>query len=332
MSPNEFALPGYEDLEISTQIIIRDAQVRGIEVTVLDRKNNFIKLVKDDHTEYVKQATKTSKDSYVSFLTMENKSVSKIVLADGGLRVPEGQTFDDPKDALKYAESAPWEKMVIKPATTNFGIGIAIAEKSNGPSMMEFGISNAFALSDTILVEEFIEGAEFRFLVIDFETVAICQRIPANVCGDGLSNIKELVAEKNADPRRGIGYRTPLERIELGETELDVLKSDYDFDGNSIPDKDQTVLLRKNSNISTGGDSIDVTDDVHSSYKKIAERAAKLVDASICGVDIILPRPTEEEKYSILELNFNPVLYIHNYPYQGQNRQVGKKILDLLGY
>ena len=67
---HSFRLPGFEDLELSTQILLKAAIKRGIAFEILDRKENFISLTKDGHTEYVKQATKTSLDSDVTVLIM----------------------------------------------------------------------------------------------------------------------------------------------------------------------------------------------------------------------------------------------------------------------
>jgi len=332
MSDTGFALKGYEDLEISTQIIIRDALNRGVDIEILDRKSNFIRLGKNGKTEYVKQATKTSKDSYISFLIMENKSVSKLLLQESGLLVPAGRTFFDPDEALRFSQSISGKKIVIKPATTNFGIGIMIMDTDRKTAAVESAITRAFSFAETIIVEDFVAGSEYRFLVVDFETLAVCQRVPANILGDGSKSIEKLVGEKNRDPRRGKGHVTPLEKIQLGETEISVLSDDYGYRWDTVPRKGEAVFLRRNSNISTGGDSIDVTDTTDSFYKQIAEKAAKSVDARICGVDMILSCLDSKGDYAILELNFNPVLYIHNYPYQGKNRHVGEKILDLLGF
>ena len=332
MNDTDFALKGYEDLEISTQIIIRDAVNRGIDVEILDRKSNFLRLRKNGKTEIVKQATKTAKDSYISFLIMEDKSVSKLLLQESGLWVPEGRTFFTPEKALQYSQSIPEKKIVVKPTTTNFGIGITILDTHRKTSDIKSAITHAFSFAETIMVEEFVKGSEYRFLVVDFETIAVCHRIPANVQGDGISTIEKLVEEKNRDPRRGQGHITPLEKIQLDETEVTVLKEDYGYHNDTIPRKGEAVFLRRNSNVSTGGDSIDVTDTTDSFYKHIAEKAAKSVSAAICGVDMILPAPEKKGDYAILELNFNPVLYIHNYPFQGKNRHVGEKILDLLGF
>ncbi|MCG6167883.1 bifunctional glutamate--cysteine ligase GshA/glutathione synthetase GshB [Leptospira sanjuanensis] len=332
LSPEIYTLEGFSDLEISTQIVIRDALNRGLEVEVLDRKNHFLRL-KDSNglVQYVKEASKTALDSYMSFLVMENKTISKIVLFESGLEVPAGDSFAEADSALVFWRKNSNRKMVVKPVTTNFGIGITILAPFASEEDVKKAIKIAFNHSESIIVEEFAEGNEYRFLVVGNETVAVCNRIPANVIGDGKHTIEQLVAIKNEDKRRGVGHVTPLEKIQLGETELDVLQQ-FGFTKESIPSKDQKVFLRKNSNISTGGDSIDVSDLAHPYYKDLAVKAAASVGAKICGVDIILKDLETKGEYRILELNFNPVLYIHNYPYEGKNRDVGNKILDLLGF
>ncbi|EMY77679.1 phosphoribosylamine--glycine ligase-like protein [Leptospira weilii serovar Ranarum str. ICFT] len=332
LSPEMFALKGFEDLEISTQIIIRDALNRGLEVEVLDRKNHFLRLKNSAGlVQYVKEASKTALDSYMSFLVMENKTISKIIMYESGLEVPAGDSFGDPQSAFVFWQKNSHRKMVVKPVTTNFGIGITILAPRASEEDAKKAIKIAFNHSESVIVEEFAEGNEYRFLVIGEKTVAVCNRIPANVTGDGVRSIEDLVALKNEDKRRGVGHVTPLEKIQLGDTELDVLQQSG-FTKDSIPPKDQKVFLRKNSNISTGGDSMDVTDLAHSYYKELAVKAATAAGAKICGVDIILQDLENKGDYRILELNFNPVLYIHDYPYEGKNRDVGNKILDLLGF
>ncbi|WP_025182932.1 bifunctional glutamate--cysteine ligase GshA/glutathione synthetase GshB [Leptospira kirschneri] len=332
LSPEKFVLEGFEDLEISTQIVLRDALNRGLEVEILDRKNHFLRLKNQNGlVQYVKEASKTALDSYITFLVMENKTISKIIMYEYGLQVPEGDSFVDSESALFFWQKNFDRKMVVKPVTTNFGIGISILPPYTSEEDAKKAIKIAFNHSEFIIVEEFAEGSEYRFLVIGEKTVAVCNRIPANVTGDGVHTIQDLVSFKNEDPRRGVGHVTPLEKIQLGDTELDVLQQSG-FTKDSIPAKDQKVFLRKNSNISTGGDSMDVTDLAHPYYKELAVKAAQSVGAKICGVDIILQELEKKGDYRILELNFNPVLYIHNYPYEGKNRDVGNRILDLLGF
>ncbi|TGK13867.1 bifunctional glutamate--cysteine ligase GshA/glutathione synthetase GshB [Leptospira fletcheri] len=331
LDPSEYVLSGFEDLEISTQIMIRDALNRGLTVEVLDRVSHFLRISGSGSSRLVKEASKTDLDSYMTFLVMENKTVTKRILHEKGIRVPIGISFSDPEEGMRYFRGHSEKKLVVKPVTTNFGIGITILSPRSSEEQAKTAIETALSFSETAILEEFAEGQEYRFLVIGSECVAVCNRIPANVIGDGSKSVRELVLEKNRDPRRGIGHVTPLEKIRLEETELGVLK-EQGLAVDSVPASGETVYLRRNSNISTGGDSIDVTDEASPAYKKIAVDAAKAVGAKICGVDIIVKDLGGNEDYRILELNFNPVLYIHNYPYSGKNRDVGNRILDLLGF
>lgn len=328
----EFNLIGYEDLELSTQILILDAMKRGIEFNVMDRLENFISLSDGEKIEYVKQATKTSKDSYITALIMENKLVTKEILKENNIRVPKGKNYDDIEEAKRDFRLFKNERIVIKPKSTNFGLGISIFTGSYSKEDYDKAIDIAFREDSSILIEEFMTGKEYRFLVIGGEVVGILHREPANVIGDGERSIRELVYEKNKDPLRGKGYKTPLEKIKLGEIEEMFLKNqglNFDY----VPKDEEKIYLRENSNISTGGDSIDFTDKIHDSYKKVALKSAKAVRAVITGVDMVIDDINEKAKennHGIIELNFNPAIHIHCFPYKGTNRKAGEKILDLL--
>ncbi len=328
----EFNLVGYEDLELSTQILILDAIKRGIEFNMMDRLENFISLSDGEKVEYVKQATKTSKDSYITALIMENKLVTKDILRENNIRVPKGKDYDNIDEAKKDFRLFKDEKIVIKPKSTNFGLGISIFPGEYSREDYDKAVEIAFREDSSILIEEFMTGKEYRFLVIGEEVVGILHREPANVIGNGESTIEELVFEKNKDPLRGKGYKTPLEKIKLGEIEEMFLKN-QGLSFKSIPKNGEKIYLRENSNISTGGDSIDFTDKIHPSYKEVALKAAKAVKALICGVDMVIDNIEEEAKeknHGIIELNFNPAIHIHCFPYKGENRKAGEKILDLL--
>lgn len=324
----------YKGLELSTQMMIKEALERNIKVEVLDWDDNFIRLTQGDKVEYIKQATKTSKDTYIAPLIMENKEVTKIVLRENGIRVPEGITIKSIEEGFESIETFLGKDLVIKPKSTNFGHGVVILKGEYSRDDVRRAMELAFTYDSSILLEEFISGKEYRFFVVGEEVVAILHRVPANVRGDGIHTIKELVEVKNLDPLRGKGYVTPLERIMLGQMEEEYLVyQGKTFD--TIPLKNETIYLRENSNISTGGDSIDYTDEVIEEYKQIAVQAAKSAGAKICGADIMIQdihkKPTSNN-YGIIEINFNPAIHIHDFPYQGKNRFIEKKILDLLGF
>lgn len=329
-----YHLAGFEDLELSTQILLKAAIKRGIEFEILDREENFIALTKNGKREYIKQATKTSLDSYVTALIMENKSVTKKILASQGIRVPNGKDYHDINEAMADFELFQGKQIVIKPKSTNFGLGITIFTGPFSKKEYEKAFELAFVHDRTILIEELLTGKEYRFLVMGDEVVGVLHRIPANVVGDGIHTIEELVSIKNQDPLRGQGYKTPLEMITLGEAEEMFLQG-QGKSWSDVPKSREIIYLRENSNISTGGDSIDFTDVIPDSYKQIAIHAAKGANAVFCGVDMVIDNITEEagkDNYGIIEINFNPAIHIHCYPYVGKNRKPEERILELLGF
>ena len=329
-----YQLAGFREMELSTQIFMFDAIQKGVQVKVLDESDQFLRLQFQDHVEYVKNANMTSKDSYIVPLIMENKTVTKKVLKEAGFRVPGGAEFSSMEEAVKAYPRFAEQAFVIKPKSTNYGLGITIFKEGASLEDYQAGLAIAFREDSSVLVEEFMPGTEYRFFVIDGEVQAIMLRVPANVIGDGIRTVKELVEEKNSDPLRGTNHRAPLELIQLGELEQLMLK-EQGLTIESVPQANQIVYLRENSNISTGGDSIDMTDEFSEAYKKIAVSAVEALGAKISGIDLIIPDkeidPTTDKKaYGIIEANFNPAMHMHVYPFAGKGRRLTMNVLKLL--
>lgn len=103
----------------------------------------------------------------------------------------------------------------------------------------------------------------------------------------------------------------------------------------SIPNKDVRVNLRENSNISTGGDSVDRTQEMDSSYLELAAQMTKAMGAWVCGVDLIIPdygQPYSKEagNATCIELNFNPLMYMHTYCAEGPGQPITSKVVEKL--
>lgn len=328
-----YQLNGFTDMELSTQIFMFDAIQQGIRVEVLDRQDQFLKLQVKDHVEYVKNGNMTSKDTYVSPLIMENKTVTKKILHQKGFRVPLGEEFNDMEHALRSFDLFSGQSFVVKPKSTNYGLGISIFKEGATYEDYQKALAIAFKEDSSVLIEEFMEGTEYRFFVLDDQVLGVLLRISANVKGDGKHTIEELVKQKNLDPLRGTGHRTPLETIQLGELEILMLKG-QGYQTDSVPKAGETIYLRENSNVSTGGDSIDVTDQIPDDYKKIAVDAAAALGAHISGMDLIIEDTSvpasHHHAYGIIEANFNPSMYMHIYPYKGKSRRVTMHIIHYL--
>ena len=225
-------------------------------------------------------------------------------------------------------------QIVVKPKSTNFGLGISIFQEPASLEAYRKALEIAFSEDAAVLVEEFIAGTEYRFFVLDGQCEAVLLRVAANVVGDGQHTLRELVAIKNDNPLRGRDHRSPLEIIELGDIEL-LMLDQQGYGPDDILPAGVKVDLRRNSNISTGGDSIDVTDSMHPSYKELAANMAKAMGAWACGVDLIIPDSSaistkENPNCTCIELNFNPSMYMHTYCAEGPGQSITPKILAKL--
>ena len=330
-----YALSAFDNMELSTQALLFDLIQKGIKTEILDENDQFLCLQHGEHIEYVKNGNMTSHDSYISPLIMENKVVTKKVLAKVGFNVPQSVEFTSLEQAVASYPLFEGRAVVIKPKSTNYGLGISIFQQGvHNCDDFAKAVEIAFREDKEIMVEDYLVGTEYRFFVLGEETLAVLLRVPANVVGDGVHTVAELVATKNDHPLRGDGSRTPLKKIALGDIEQLQLK-EQGLTVDSIPAKDQLVQLRANSNISTGGDSIDMTDEMHDSYKRLAVGITKAMGAAVCGVDLIIPnlkKPAEASlsSWGVIEANFNPMMMMHIFPYAGKSRRLTQNVIKML--
>src|SRR5699024_9481128 len=182
-----YVLNGFEDMELSTQLLMYDAIELGVEVEVFDRADHFLKLSHKNIVEYVRNGNMTSKDTTISHFIMENKTVTKKILAEAGFNVPGGGEYHSIKEALNHYSNYQNQPIVVKPKSTNYGIGISVFKKYPDKTSYKEALDIAFQEDDTVLVEEFVPGTEYRFLVLNDEVGAVLLRVPANVIGDGKS-------------------------------------------------------------------------------------------------------------------------------------------------
>ncbi|MDN3507899.1 MAG: bifunctional glutamate--cysteine ligase GshA/glutathione synthetase GshB [Simkaniaceae bacterium] len=284
-------------LEPSTQLVIAEAIRRNLSLEILDSKQSIIRI----GNEIIKQATITSLDSIEVLDLLQDKAATKKMLQDGNLSVPQEKS---------YTES----DLVIKPNSANFGDGISFIKKGDRTAY-EKALERAQLYDPQVIVEEKVHGDEYRFLVIGKKVVAVAKRLPAYVIGDGISTLLELTIKKREQQKK---TRPEKECIRLSDVTCPTL----------IPKKGDRIFLRLNTNVSTGGEAIDVTDTIEAKFKEIALQAAKILGAAITGIDMII----DGKNYWILEANHNPHLALHANPTEGMPREPSKPLLDLLGF
>ncbi|HYD53112.1 MAG TPA: Mur ligase family protein, partial [Gemmatimonadaceae bacterium] len=102
---------------------------------------------------------------------------------------------------------------------------------------------------------------------------------------------------------------------------------------NSVPPAGERVFLRATANLSTGGTSIDRTEEMHPDNVTACELAAGAVGLDVAGIDVMTPDisvPFRENGAVILEVNAAPGIRMHTHPTEGTPRNVGAPIVDML--
>lgn len=275
------------------------------------------------------QATTTSQTSVIAVENACDKQVTKNLLKSAGLPVPSGGAVNSLNDAFHIADQIGYP-VVIKPVNGRQGQGVITNIKDKEEL---FHVVNCMDQHvEGYIVEHYYEGHDYRLLVIDGRLIAASLRLPPFVIGNGQDSIRRLIEIENKNPLRGDGHEKPMTKIPSNFTVTCFLeKSGLTLD--SIPSKGQVVQVVGNANLSTGGQAIDVTDEVHPTIKEIAIAAAKVVGLDIAGIDMIssdITKPFDPCRSTIIEVNAAPGIRMHHYPSKGKSRNVGKAIVDYL--
>lgn len=323
---NFVPLKGYESFEATTQIIIKEIIERGLEWEVIDANNNLIAVHYSGREYIIHEGTISDGNSLIAYWLSNNKWMTKQMLHRKGISYARGVILSA-GNRLEDVSIPPFP-LVVKPADTDHGLGVSTSITTIDE--LKTAVDKAFRLSDKVIIEQFHQGCEYRFLVIDGVVRAIAYREPANITGDGVNTISRLIDMKNVG--RGDDYRHPLLKILIDDEVIRHLAL-QGLTPDSVVAEGRKIYLRHNSNLSTGGDSIDVTEEIGQGYKNVAVKAADALGLRIAGVDMIIADVDSMpalDNHIVIELNAPAMLSMHDYPYIGKNRNVEKYVLDCI--
>jgi cyanophycin synthetase len=311
----------------STSAIVNEAKQRGIPVRTL-AEGRFIFLGYGKLQKRI-EGSICETTSSIAVDIAGDKRATKILLAEALVPVPSGIVVYNEKELHTAIEKYGFP-LVTKPLDGHQGKNIT-TNITHSDELVE-GYKLAQKYSSGVIVEKYIKGKDYRFLVVNYKLVAVAERSPALVVGNGVNTIRELVEQINTDPKRGVGHENLLTKIAIDDLSKIMLKS-QGFDENSIAPSGVTVILKDTANLSTGGTAKDVTDIVHLENVLLAERIAHLIGLDICGIDIMAPdvsTPISKNGGAVLEVNAAPGLRMHIAPSEGKPRAVGKVIVELM--
>lgn len=319
----------------STKLILDEAERFGVQWRTIPGTTIIELRLHDTVRHFWGQVPSTT--SYVGYYGCTNKYANKCLLHDRGISVPRGYLVfpDDTAKDSKEVYDALRKPIVVKPvhgSTHGRDVHVGIDDLGEYECILSHLLPKAHC-SSGILVEEMFRGEEYRILATRDQVLGVIHRIPANVVGDGRRTVRALVELKNADSRRGEGHTKALVNIAIDD-EATALLSESSLEWDSVVERGRRVFLRKVSNLSQGGDSIDITDIVHPSVLEIALRAMNAIpDLALAGIDFMtndIASLQTDDSYVIIEMNHSPMLSMHDYPYEGKNRHAAREFLFLL--
>ncbi|MFZ1328882.1 MAG: cyanophycin synthetase, partial [Chitinophagaceae bacterium] len=311
----------------STGCIVDEAAKRGIPYIRLN-KASLVQLGYGVNQKRIR-ATIASTTSNIAVDIACDKEETKMLLEAAEIPVPRG-TVIRTEEGMDAAIAKYGYPLVIKPIDGNHGKGNTTNITNRQQAIKAFEAAKAYSRS--VIIERFLTGYDFRCLVINNKFICAALRTPASVVGDGIHNIQWLIDETNRDPRRGFGHEKVLTQITIDQFTQKMM-DDAEITLDHIPSNGERVLLKPTANLSTGGTSTDVTDEVHPANIFMFERIARIIGLDICGIDVMatdLRTPVAENGGAILEVNAAPGFRMHIDPSEGLPRNVAEPVVDML--
>ncbi len=253
-------------------------------------------LVQNSRSHHISRTVEhISNDKYLAKLLLQEH---KVPVAIG----KEVQTFEEAKEAFLEIGDC-----VVKPVFGSLYQGVTIGIDSEEKLEQAWKYVRETDPKGPILVEEYIKGADLRVHVANGKFVVAYLRMPANVMGDGVHTIREIVDQKNKKRNTLPGVRG--KEIKFDDTILHYLKCD-NLTPETILPKGKPAVLSYNPNIYGGADWFNISDIVHPTIKKISEDAVRSVgDSGFFGLDLLCEnpqKPIDEARTIICEVNSRP--------------------------
>ncbi|MES2869874.1 MAG: N-acetylglutaminylglutamine synthetase [Pseudomonadota bacterium] len=295
-------------------ILVEEAYKRGIDVQIDNASAGLFTLSHGGRRIRCKESL-TDLTSAISMSLCQDKSLTHTVLSQAGLNVPTQQLAGNADDNLAFLEQH--TRVVVKPVDGEQGNGVAV--DLDNIELVQQAIETARAFDSRVLLESFHEGLDLRIVVIGFEVVAAAIRRPAQVIGDGMHSVQQLIKAQSRRRQAATGGESRIPQD--AETLRTVQAAGYDY--TSILPTGQTLVVRRTANLHTGGCLEDVTGVLHPVLADAAIRAARALDIPVVGLDLMVPAADQPE-YVFIEANERAGLANH------EPQPTAERFIDLL--
>ncbi|WP_036374301.1 N-acetylglutaminylglutamine synthetase [Micromonospora sp. ATCC 39149] len=305
---------GYHRLNPYAKIVADEAMRRGIRVEVTDPEWGELRLSNGGRTIVTRESL-SELTSAVAMSRCDDKRVTRRILTEAGLSVPAGRTAtSDDADAAFLAEVG---RVVVKPARGEQGNGITVGVRT--PQALTAAVALARGFCPDVLIEQMRDGEDLRVIVIDHEVVAAAVRRPAQITGDGVHDIAELIERQS---RRRAAATGGESRIPVDDMTRDVL-AEAGYGLRDVLPEGTVLAVRRTANLHTGGTIHDVTGELHPEIAEACVAASRALDIPVTGLDLLVGAPSRPE-HVFIEANERPGLANH------EPQPTAERFVDLL--
>ncbi|MCW3814628.1 N-acetylglutaminylglutamine synthetase [Micromonospora sp. DR5-3] len=305
---------GYDELNPYAKIVADEAMRRGIRVEVTDPRWGELRLTSGGRTVHTRESL-SELTSAVAMSRCDDKRVTRRILTQAGLSVPRGCTATGDADDLAFLTDV--GPVVVKPARGEQGNGITVGVRM--PEALAAAVALARRFCPDVLIEELREGEDLRVVVIDHDVVAAAVRRPAQITGDGLHDVTELIERQS---RRRAAATGGESRIPVDDMTREVV-AEAGYRMHDVLPEGRVLTVRRTANLHTGGTIHDVTAELHPAIAEACVAASRALDIPVTGLDLLVPAPDRPE-HVFIEANERPGLANH------EPQPTAERFVDLL--
>lgn len=317
-------------LHTNQRLLVMEMQERGINVDIIYKDIELIRAEYGKHIEWILDRDSSITPYSVSIICGD-KYITKKILEQNDISVPIGEKFlpNEWELSILYARKIGFP-VVVKPVFGSHGDNIYMDIESE--NKLKDIVHNVYAktLKTSFIIEKQFDGKEYRVFLTKEGKYAVLHREPAHIIGDGDHTILKLIEIENEKRKERANCLCPIAIDEITESYMKKNNISMEY----IPNKNEKVYLRHNSNVAKGGLCIDFTDKIHESVlencKKILETFSGL---SYVGIDYMskdIEANQTSDMYNIVEVNTVPGIHMHMRPSQGAPRNVAKYMVDMI--
>lgn len=296
-------------------LLIRAARSLGVRARVLSRDPAIFEFKKGRRRVRIARL-ELGLNAPFARVACHRKEVTRTLLARAGISIPRGRLLRLTEEHDPVAAAATIGlPLVLKPPDGHGGELAYPNIRTRGALAARLRSLGRLGVRE-IVAEHHVQGRNYRLLVLHGRLIGLSERLAPTVVGNGHATIRQLIARRNAF-RRG---NLPVLRVLLDADARRALRRQR-LTAGSVPRRGQRVLLHDVTNVSKGGTCRELLTRAHPWWARVARRVFRAIPgARLLGIDLIaqdITRSPATQRWWIIEVNANPEIELHHFPWEG---------------